>query len=110
TTTSVQSEAVALAWSAVTDTGGSGQRDYRVYRDDTLLATVAGPSYNDTTVAPFTQYSYRVSARDNANNESSRSAALAVTTPSDTTAPSAPTGLMTTVVESTAVALTWSAA
>jgi chitodextrinase len=110
TTTSVESTAVALAWNVATDTGGSGLKDYRVYRDDTLLATVTGTTYNDTTVAPATQHAYQISARDNADNESSRSAALAVTTPADTTAPSVPTGLTTTSVQSTAVTLTWNVA
>jgi uncharacterized repeat protein (TIGR03806 family) len=108
-TTAVQSAAVALAWNAAVDTGGSGMHDYRVYRDNTLVAMVTGTSYNDTTVAPSTQYSYQVSARDNANNESGRSAALAVTTPVDTTPPSVPTGLTTTSVQSTSVALVWNA-
>jgi uncharacterized repeat protein (TIGR03806 family) len=110
TTTSVQSTSVALAWNAAVDTGGSGLHDYRVYRDDTLLATVTGTTYTDTTVAPSTLYSYQISARDNANNESSRSTALAVTTPGDATAPSVPTGLMTTAVQPTSVALAWNAA
>src|SRR6185503_9582809 len=101
---------VALAWNAATDTGGSGLKDYRVYRDNTLLATVTGTSYSDTTVAPSTQYSYQISARDNANNESARSTAFAVTTPADTTAPSVPAGLTTTSVQSTSVALAWNAA
>ena len=69
-TTAVQSTAVALAWNAVSDTGGSGLRDYRVYRDDTLLATVINStSFSDATVTPNRLYSYQVSARDNADNE-----------------------------------------
>ena len=97
------------AWSAAIDTGGSGLRDYRVYRDDTLLVTVTGTSYSDTTVAPGTQYFYQVSARDNSDNESSRSAVLAVTTLDDTTPPAVPTGLTTTSVQETSVALAWNA-
>src|SRR6185295_12336671 len=110
TTTAVQSTSVALAWSAATDTGGSSLHDYRVYRDSVLLATVTSTTYNDTTVAPTTPYSYRVAARDNAGNESSQSTALPVTTPADTTAPSVPTGLTTTAIQSTSVSLAWNAA
>src|SRR5690348_17167029 len=109
-TTSVQSTSVALSWNAATDTGGSGLKDYRVYRDNTLLATVTGTTYSDTTVAPSTLYSYQISARDNATNESSRSTDLPVTTPADTLAPSVPTGLTTTSVQSTSVALAWNVA
>jgi uncharacterized repeat protein (TIGR03806 family) len=111
TTAAPQSTSVAITWNAATDTGGSGVRDYRLYRNNVLLTTVTGTSHTDTTVAAGTQYSYQVSARDNALNESARSGASSVTTPtpSDTTAPSVPGGLTTTATQPTAVVLSWNA-
>ncbi len=83
-TTANTARMVAIRWNASTDnTGGSGLRNYRLFRNDTLLATL-GPSvltYNDNAVMPSTDYSYRVSAIDNSMNESARSATLAVRTP-----------------------------
>jgi uncharacterized repeat protein (TIGR03806 family) len=74
---------VALTWSASTDTGGSGLAGYRIFRNgsSTPLATVSTTSYNDTTVAANTSYTYTVAARDNAGNQSLLSAAASVTTP-----------------------------
>lgn len=83
-TTANTARMVAIRWNASTDnTGGSGLRNYRLFRNDTLLATL-GPSvltYNDNAVMPSTDYSYKVSALDNSMNESARSTALAVRTP-----------------------------
>jgi len=83
-TTANTARMVAIRWNASTDnTGGSGLKNYRVFRNDTLLTTL-GPSaltYNDNAVMPGTDYSYKVSAIDNSMNESARSTALPVRTP-----------------------------
>ncbi len=80
-TTSVQCNSVALTWSASTD--NVGVTAYKVYRNASLIATVAAPttSYTDSTVAASTTYSYTVAAEDGAGNPSAQSVALSVTTP-----------------------------
>lgn len=111
TVTSSSGTSVSLSWSGSTDTGGSGLRDYRVYRNNVLLAaTPTTPTFTDSTVSASTAYTYEVVARDNALNVSSRSNAVNVTTsatqagldsrPSNTScvAPARTTGSSTVVV------------
>src|SRR5262249_2225652 len=76
-----------VSWSPSSD--NVGVPGYRLYRDGaaTPLASTPTPSYNDTSVAAATAYSYVVSAYDAAGNESARSTAAALTTPGQ-----APTG------------------
>lgn len=73
---------VKLSWQASTDTGGSGIASYRLYRGTTRIAEIASPSltYTDSNLAAATSYSYSISAVDKAGLESSRSAAINVTT------------------------------
>jgi len=77
--TGVAATSVGLAWSASTDdvqvTG------YTVYRNGASIATTAGTSFTDTTVAPATTYSYAVDAFDAAGNHSAQSSGVPVTTP-----------------------------
>ena len=73
----------ALAFSAATDTGGTGVATYRLYRDGAFVATAAGTTVSDTALPVDGSYSYRVSALDAAGNESALSAAV----PSSTTRP-----------------------
>jgi hypothetical protein len=72
---------VNLAWSASTDTGGSGLGGYRVYRNSAFLKQVAATTTADTGLVAGTAYGYQVSAVDNAGNESARSTTAMVTTP-----------------------------
>jgi PKD repeat protein len=74
---------VDAAWTAVTDTGGSGLAGYNVYRNGAFVHRVNAPAttYADTVLAASTTYSYQVSAIDNAGNQSPKSAALNATTP-----------------------------
>ena len=104
--------AVGITWSAATDSGGSGVKEYIVYRGGTAAATVTTTSFTDLGLTATTQYSYQVSARDNANNESNRSAVVIATTLAapDTTAPSVPTGVTATATSATTVSVSWSSA
>ena len=71
---------VDLSWTAATD--NVGVTNYNVYRDGVLLTTTGpSPSFSDTTAAAGTTYSYRVTARDAAGNESDPSNAASATTP-----------------------------
>lgn len=107
--TLVVSNAVTLSWAASTDTGGSGLRDYLIYRgaQSVLVGTAAANTFVDSNVARNTSYTYQISARDNALNESVRSAGLSVTTPRDPTPPTVPANLAASVNGAGAVVLTW---
>ena len=74
---------VSLAWSAVTDTGGSGLAGYNVFRDGSFVQRVNAPatSWTNTGLAASTPYSYRVSAIDASGNQSAQSTAAGITTP-----------------------------
>jgi chitodextrinase len=107
-TASASPTKVDLSWNASTD--NVGVLGYRVYRGGSLIATVtSGTSYSDTTVVPSTTYSYTVAAYDAGLNASPQSAPKSVTTPADTTAPTAPANLAAPNIGATAVMLTWTA-
>jgi YD repeat-containing protein len=97
---------VNLAWTAVTDTGGSGLSGYKIYRAGAQIGTSGTTSYSDTTTLGTTLYTYTVAAYDNAANTSGQSTSTSVTTP-DTIAPSVPTGLTATVISATQINLSW---
>jgi chitodextrinase len=111
--TAPTSASVVLNWSTSTDTGGSGLKGYKVYRNGgaTAIASPTTSPYTDTTVVGSTAYTYTVSAIDNAGNESAKSAVASITTPvpPDTTAPTAPSSLRTTTTTLTSIALAWNA-
>jgi chitodextrinase len=102
---------VDLSWTASND--NIGVAGYTIYRDATAIATVSAPTttYSDTTVSPSTTYTYTVDAFDAAQNHSSQSSPVNVTTPAagDTQPPTMPTGLAGTVISPTRVDLTWTA-
>jgi chitodextrinase len=100
---------VDLSWTAGTD--NVGVSGYRIYRNGALVGTSATNTYADTSVQPATGYSYYATAYDAAGNASTASNTATATTPavSDTTPPSAPTGLVATVSGPTEVDLSWTA-
>src|SRR5262249_35624867 len=79
TAPTVSSSSALLQWSASTDNVAVG--GYRVYRDGALVLTTPSTSISDGGLLPGTTYSYRVAAFDFANNTSSQSSPLTVTTP-----------------------------
>jgi chitodextrinase len=97
---------VNLAWTGVTDTGGSGLAGYKIYRGGAQVGTSATTSFSDTTTLGTTSYTYTVAAYDNAANTSAQSTGATVTTP-DTIPPSAPTGLIATVISANQINLSW---
>jgi chitinase/chitodextrinase len=102
---------VTLSWTASTDSGGSGLKEYRVFRGATQVATSTSSGYTDNGLTPNTTYAYSVAAVDNAGNVSGQSTSLNVTTnaASDTAAPSIPSGLVAGTVGTTSVTFSWSA-
>jgi chitodextrinase len=95
---------VALSWTANAE---PDLASYRVLRDGVEIATVAGTSYSDPGLVNDTSYSYRLVAVDTTGNRSAQSAATTAT-PTDLTAPAAPTGL-SAVRSNKKVALSWTA-
>lgn len=98
---------VNLSWTASTD--NVAVTDYRVYRNGTEIAIVTTTSYSDLACIPATSYSYQVASEDAAHNMSALSAAAPVTTPSDITPPTVPTGLTAAAVSRSQVNLSWTA-
>ena len=96
-----------LSWTASTD--NVGVTGYRVTRNGIVITEVLNTFYNDTSL-PVGTYTYTVAAVDGAGNGSAASNSVSVTVPppptTDTTAPSVPTNLVTTIVGST-VGLSW---
>jgi fibronectin type 3 domain-containing protein len=96
----------ALAFTAATDTGGTGVVSYRLYRNGTSVATAAGTTAVDSALATDGTYSYTVTAIDAAGNESAVSSAVTVVY--DKTVPPAPTSLTAAATPTNAKpALTW---
>ena len=95
---------VSLAWTA---NGEPDLATYRVLRDGVEVATVTGTSHVDTGLTNDTTYGYTLVAVDTHGNRSLPSAAVPAT-PTDLTAPAAPTGLVATKGGGQ-VTLTWTA-
>jgi acid phosphatase type 7 len=106
TATATAPTQVNLAWTASSD--DVGVVGYEVFRNGTLIGTSNTTTYTDATSQAATKYTYTVEAYDLASNLSAPSASAIVTTPGDTTPPSAPTNLAASAASNT-VQLTWSA-
>jgi hypothetical protein len=111
---------VKLSWNAAKDTGtnSTGVTKYNVLRkgpSDSSFVVIAQPtttSYTDTNRTANTTYSYIVQAVDGAGNVSSNSNTATVITPEppstpDTTPPTVPGGVKTTVISSDQVNISW---
>lgn len=113
--TSVSSTQIDVAWQAATD--NVGITSYSVYRctgstctpTGSPIVTITGTTYNDTGLAASTTYSYAVTARDRAGNESPLSTPYRATTlgPPDTMAPTIPHGLVARTISSNQINLSW---
>ncbi|MEK7188066.1 MAG: hypothetical protein AAB691_04445, partial [Patescibacteria group bacterium] len=104
---------VTVSWGPSTDTGGSGFKEYRLYRSIggsnlSFLKTVSNISTTDV-VTPKATYLYAVSAVDHAGNESARTLDKSITMPAcpDTTAPTIPSGLRLVSSSASTISLTW---
>ncbi|MBL9191582.1 MAG: fibronectin type III domain-containing protein [Opitutaceae bacterium] len=97
-----------LSWNASTD--NVSVLDYEVLKDGIPYGVATTPSLAISGLSPSTGYSMTVRARDSARNLSSLSSPLVVTTTGDTTAPSAPTGLLESAIGPSSFILSWTAA
>ncbi len=97
----------SITWSGATD-GGSGIKEYEIYRNGTLVTTVANTvsSYTFSGLNEFTSHNVNIKVRDNAGNVSELSNTITVRT-LDVTAPSVPTGLTTSDMTTTSFTLSW---
>ena len=109
--TATGTSTVDLSWLAATD--DTGVTGYNVYKDGVLEATLGAVLfYQVTGLTPQSSYNFTVTSLDAANNESTASGAVTITTNvvADTQAPTAPTGLTSTVTGTTTADLSWLAA
>ncbi len=87
---------VDVSWGA--NTGDADADGYRVLRDGVVvspfLAGAATSSWTDTTVVNDTTYGYTVQTHDTSGNWSASSSPVASATPTDLTAPAAPTNVV----------------
>jgi chitodextrinase len=103
--TSLSHKSVTLAWDASTD--NSGSVTYSVNKDGQGFTVPQGrTTYTIDWLSPGRTYTFYVVARDNSLNQSQPSNTVSVTTPPDTTPPSAP-ALSGNVRGPSQVSLTW---
>lgn len=108
--TSSSVDSISLSWSPSAAGSGCTLQGYKVYRNNTLLDTVTnGTSYTDSGLTPSTEYAYTVSAVNTNGSVSTQSGSVSTTTAADASAPTTPVDLHTTVITSSAVALSWTA-
>ncbi len=75
----ISSSQINLSWAASTD--NVGVTEYRIYRNNTQIATTtSNTSYSDTGLSSSTTYTYNVSAYDAAGNNSAQSSSTSATT------------------------------
>jgi len=98
---------ISLAWDAASDDVGIA--GYRVYRDGVLVGSPGGTTFTDTGLAVGSSYTYSVTARDAAGNQSAQSAPFSTSSSTDTTPPTTPTNLHTTAILDSSVSLAWTA-
>ena len=107
----IQMNSMKLAWNAATDS--VGVTNYTIYNDTIFVAKVADTLYLLENLEEGTEYGFRVSASDAAENESMRSEALFVSTIEDVETDSivleAPKDLQVAELGSTMASFTWSA-
>ncbi len=80
TASGISPSQINLAWSASTDTGGSGLAGYIVYRANVEVGRTTAVTYTDNGLVLNTGYTYTVKAYDNANNVSAASAPASAST------------------------------
>lgn len=107
--TAITQTTLSLAWNASTDNSGSVTYRVQMTSPLSLGMVTSQTSITWTSLSPNTTYSFHVYAFDAAGNRSANSNMLTVTTPADSTPPTAPV-LSGSVLGPSQVALTWTAA
>lgn len=108
----ITTSSLSLSWNASTD--NVAVTGFDVFNGTTQMNStpVTATTYNVAGLAAGTSYSFRVRARDAANNLSAQSSALVVSTLSvpDTESPTAPSNLVASAISQTSITLNWTAA
>lgn len=104
--TPVSSEQLVLTWSPSPSTQTTG---YRIIRDGSPVADVAGLEYADAGLLPETAYTYTVRSLDSDGNESVDSVAVTGVTLAEVPPLTPPEGLEAISVTSTQAILSWEA-
>lgn len=78
----VATTSLTISWSASTD--ASGIESYTVFRNGQQIGTTTNTTFNDTNLTANTTYTYTVSAKDKAGNNSAQSASISVKTLANT--------------------------
>ena len=107
--TAITQTSTRLNWTASTD--NVGVATYSVYKNGTYVGAATTTSYTVSGLSANTTYAFTVKGKDAAQNLSSVSNTVNVTTlaAADTTAPTAPTNLTATETTQTTAKLAWSA-
>lgn len=111
TAAEIRTTGIDISWNASTD--NVGVKEYKVYVDGSLAATVTGTNFSLSGLTAGTAYSIYVTAIDAAGNISEASTALKVTTATgavvDTEAPSTPSGLVASEISDSGILVSWDA-
>jgi chitodextrinase len=107
--TATTANSVSLAWDSSAAAAGCTLQGYRIYRNGNQVGTPTGASYTDNGLTPSTSYSYTVQAVDTSSHVSAQSGAINGSTVADTTPPSVPANLRSTLKTSTSIAIAWNA-
>lgn len=107
---SITQTTLTLTWLSSTD--AVGVTGYSVYKDGVIVATTASTTFSITGLTAASTYTFSVSAFDAANNNSAQSSTISATTLAelDTSPPSIPTNLSSSLLTQSSFTLTWSAA
>ena len=111
TAAAITATSFTLGWTASTD--NIAVTGYDIYQNGVKIntANVTTTSFAVTGLTAATAYNYYVIAKDAAGNLSANSNTLLVTTAApDTQAPTAPTGLVASIITQTSFTLNWTAA
>ena len=104
----VTQSSLDLSWTAATDNVGVAA--YDIYQDNNVVATVSTTSHQISGLTDDTSYAFYVVARDAANNSSSASNTINVTTLElDAQAPTAPLNVTASNITITTADLNWEA-
>jgi chitodextrinase len=106
TVTSASATAISLSWNASTD--NVGVPGYNVFLGLTKVASTNNTNYTFTGLTCGTSYNLGVQAYDAAGNRSAQVFVVAATSPClDSSAPTAPTGLLVSASTATSISAVW---